>query len=1074
MRVQASFAGPRPAAPAEPPVVTAPPAEIATTPQAAEGERRQLTVMFCDLVGSTDLSQRLDAEDLQSVVRAYQEAAAKPIERYEGHIAQYLGDGLLVYFGYPQAHEDDAERAVRAGLEILTALETLNDSLEPEHGVRLAVRVGIHTGAVVIGAMGGGERSETLAFGDTTNIAARLEGIAESDAVVISDATLRLVPGMFLTKDLGTPALKGIAEPVRAYAVLQPSGMRSRLDVDPSKLTPLVGRDQEVRLLLDRWEHAQEGEGQVVLIAGEAGLGKSRLIQAFRERLAGTPHSWLECRCTPYTTGSPLQPTIELLEQGLGFKPGDEPEEKLDRLEGGVERSGGSLPEVVPLIASLLSIPLGDRYPALQLSPELQRKKTMEALVAWPIGIAEQQQLVMLYEDLHWSDPSTVELLSLALEQYARSHILTLLTFRPGFEPPWPARSHLTSVAVSRLSRRQTKNMIAGVTRDVPLPDEVAERIVERADGVPLFVEELTKMVLESGLVEERDGRYELVGSLTDLPIPATLQDSLMARLDRLDTGKEVAQLGATLGREFFYELLRSVSPLDDPALQAGLARLVDAELLYQRGAVPEATYTFKHAMIQDTAYQSLLKSVRRHFHTRIAQVLEEQFPERVLAEPAVIAHHYGQAGLAAQAIAHYGRAGERAVMQSANEEAIGHLRRALELVETLAESPARHQQEIELQMAIAAPLSAARGWANPECEGAVTRALELTSQIGDAPNLSRVLYGLATSYYIKGNLAASADLAKQALEAAERTNDVPPLLAAHQTVGIPLYWQGEFSRALRHFEQVLRLYDPAIHARDLGTNRGVTSRGYLAWCQIPLGHVDRALSNAQEGVAMAKRVEHPDSLAFALCWLTFVHWMRREAALTQESAEGTIALAERRGFPLYAGLGRALRGWARAHSGEGEQGVAEIQQALGELAQTGTAIGAPALLILFAESQWQVGRHDDALGALDVADARGREQGAHNLAAETLRLRGAILLDKDEGQAEEAEGIFLETIEIVRGQDAKWWELRAAANLARLWQRQGKKAEARDLLLPIYDWFTEGFDTPDLKEAKALLDELA
>ncbi|MCZ6714500.1 MAG: hypothetical protein O7B29_11195, partial [Deltaproteobacteria bacterium] len=531
------------------------------------------------------------------------------------------------------------------------------------------------------------------------------------------------------------------------------------------------------------------------------------------------------------------------------------------------------------------------------------------------------------------------------------------------------------------------------------------------------------------------------------------------------------------LGREFLYELLRSVSPLDDPALQAGLARLVDAELLYQRGALPEATYTFKHAMIQDTAYQSLLKSVRRQFHTRIAQVLEEQFPERVLAEPAVIAHHYGQAGLAAQAIAHYGRAGERAVMQSANEEAIGHLRRALELVETLAESPARHQQEIELQMAIAAPLSAARGWANPECEGAVTRALELTSQIGDVPNLSRVLYGLATTYYIKGDLAASADLAKQALEAAERTNDVPPLLAAHQTVGIPLYWQGEFSRALRHFEQVLRLYDPAMHgslAHEVGTNRGVTSRGYVAWCQIPLGHVDRALTSGQEGVAMAKRVEHPDSLAFALCWLTFVHWMRREPTLTQERAEEAIALAERLGFPMYEGLGRALRGWARSHTGEGEHGVAEIQQALGELAQTGTAIGAPALLILFAEGQWQVGRHDDALGALDVADARGREQGAHNLAAETLRLRGAILLDKDEGQAEEAEGIFLETIEITRGQDAKWWELRAAANLARLWQRQGKKAEARDLLLPIYDWFTEGFDTPDLKDAKALLDELA
>jgi class 3 adenylate cyclase/predicted ATPase len=1057
------------------------PAVEAPAAQADEGERRQLTVMFCDLVGSTALSEQLDPEDTRTLIRGYQEIAAAAIERFGGHLAKYIGDGIMAYFGYPQAHEDDAERSVRAGLEIRDRLPDLNERvasvLAATRERRISTRIGIHTGMVVAAEMGAGARRERLAIvGDTPNIAARLEGIAESDSVVISDATLRLVPGMFLMKDLGSPALKGIAEPVRAYAVLQSTGVRSRLDVDPSKLTPLVGRDQEVGLLLDRWEHAQEGEGQVVLIAGEAGLGKSRLIQAFRQRLAGTPHSWLECRCTPYTQGSPLQPAIELLEQGLGFKPGDDPAAKLDRLERGVERAGGSLPEVVPLIASLLSIPLGDRYSPLQLSPELQRKKTMEALVAWPIGLGEQQPLVMLYEDLHWSDPSTVELLGLAIEQHPKSHVLTILTFRPGFESPWPARSHLTNVAVNRLSGRQTRNMIGGMTRNVPLPDGVVDRIVERADGVPIFVEEVTKMVLESGLVEEREGRYELVGSVTELPIPATLQDSLMARIDRLETGKEVAQLGAALGREFLYELLRSVSPLDDPALQAGLARLVDAELLYQRGALPEATYTFKHAMIQDTAYQSLLKSARRQFHTRIAQVLEEQFPERALAEPAVIAHHCDQAGLAAEAIAHYGRAGERAAEQSANKEAIGYLKRALELVGTLPESDARHQQEIGLQMAIAAPLSAARGWGDPECEGAFTRARELASQIGDVPDLTLVLAGLASSLFTKGDLTASAEAAQQGLEASELSNSTLDLIFAHNAMGMPLYWQGEFSRALHHLEQVIRLYDPAVHASfayTTGSDRGVTSRAYAAWCHYELGYADRALASSQDAVALARQVEHPVSLAFALSWAAVQHWLRRELDRTQECADEAIVLGERLGFPLYVGLSRALRGLARALAGEGEGGVAEMQQALGALAQTGTGIGAPALLIMLAEGSWQIGRHDDALGALAFAFTRA-QTGQHFRDAALHRLKAEILLDQDEGQADEAEALLREAIEIAQRQEAKSWELRAATSLARLWQRQGKRAEARDLLQPVYDWFTEGFDTQDLKDAKALLEELA
>ncbi len=1040
---------------------------------AAEAERRQLTVMFCDLVGSTDLAERLDVEDLRSVVRAYQEAAASAIERYEGHIAQYLGDGLLVYFGYPQAHEDDAERAVRAGRELLTALVRLNDTLAPQHGIRLAARVGIHTGPVVVGEMGAGARSETLALGDTTNIAARLESVAEPDSLVISGATLRLVPGLFATQDLGTPVLKGISEPIRAHAVLRATGVRSRLDVDPSRLTPLVGREPELELLLGRWEQVQEGEGQAVLVSGEAGLGKSRLLQAFRERLAETPHGWLECRCSPYTQGSAFHPVLELVEQGLGFQEGDDPETRLTRLEDGVEAAGLRASDVVPLIAPLLSLPLPDRYPPLQFGPELQHKKTIEALVAWILGLAELQPLVMRVEDLHWCDSSTVELLGWLLEQSPRATVLTLLSFRPDFEPPWSLRSHLTPLAVKRLSREEAANLIAGVTGGVPLPDAVVERVVERADGVPLFVEELTKMVLESGLVEEREGRYELTGPLTALAIPVTLQDSLMARLDRLDAGKEVAQLGAAVGREFFYELLRSVALQEEPRLQAGLAQLVAAGLLYQRGALPRADFTFKHALIQDTAYQSLLKSVRKQFHARIAQVLEERFPERVESEPEVIARHYEEAGLVEQAIAQYERAGERAKRRSASEEAIGHLRRAIALLATLPETPARDQQELGLQLAIGAPLSAARSWSDPECEAAYERARELASRLGGAPELSLVLSGLAASFQVKGDLTTATELAKQALDAAGRSGDALDRVAAHAAAGYPLFWQGDFSRALRHFEDAVELHDPKEHASlayTLGIDQGVNSRVLGAACLWMLGHPDRAMTRIQEAVALARQVEHPLSLAQALAWTAILHLMRREPDRTRERADETIELAERLGFPLYVGTATGVRGWARG----GPDGVAEIQQGMAIVAQTGMGVGAPQFLALLGEATWRVRRHDDALGALGFGVAESQRMGQHYYDAELHRLRGEILLDQDKGEAQEAETLFRHALEVARSQEARSFELRAATSLARLLASRGRKDEAGAILAPVRDGFREGFDTQDLKDAKALLRELS
>jgi tetratricopeptide (TPR) repeat protein len=724
--------------------------------------------------------------------------------------------------------------------------------------------------------------------------------------------------------------------------------------------------------------------------------------------------------------------------------------------------------EAVPLFASLLSLRLPERYAPLEISPQLQRQRTLEALLGWLLALAEKQPLVLLVEDLHWIDPSSLEWLGLLIEQCPTASVLLLLTHRPDFEPPWPGRAHLHSITLDRLSRRHAKDLVVAASGEV-LPEQMVDRLATRSDGIPLFVEELAKGVVESG--------RDLTGSLSGLEIPETLQDSLMGRLDRLGEAKQVAQLGAVLGREFPYALLEAVAPMKEVALREGLGRLVEAELVYQRGLPPKATYSFKHALVQDTAYQSLLESQRQELHGRIADALEQRFPERVAREPDVMARHCDAAGRTAQAIGHYQRAGERASQASANEEAIGHLRRAIELLGTLPETRERDQQELGLQMAIAAPLSAARGWMHPECEEAFDRARALASQIGEVPERARVLAGLAASYSNRGDLATSSELASQALEAAERMGGAFDLLSAHMSAGSTLYYKGEFSRSLHHLEQVIGLYDFKEHAplaHTMGIDRGIVSRSFASFCQVFLGYSDRALATSQESVALARRVEHPASLALALGFAGQTHWLRREPSPAQERADEAIALAEELGFPLYLGMARATRGWARAMAQGGGEAVAEIQQALAELARMRTGgAGAPCLLAMFAEAFWKVGRHDDALGALGLGLARAQATGSHHFDAGLHRLRAEILLDQDGGALEEAESCVRRALQLAREQKAKYVELRAATTLARLLRDQGRHDEARALLQPVYDWFTEGFDTQDLKDARALLDEL-
>jgi class 3 adenylate cyclase len=746
-------------------------------PYTPDAERRHLTVLFCDLVDSTRFASQLDPEEWREVVRAYQEAGAKVIGRFEGHIAQYLGDGLLAYFGYPQAHEDDAQRAVRAGLGIVETLGQLNTRLERERGVRLAVRLGIHTGLVVVGNMGDEVRQEQLALGQTPNLAARLQGIAAPNTLVISEATLQLLGGFFVYQSLGTCQVKGFAQPIKVYQVMQESMARSRLEAAGStSLTPLVGREEELEVLLERWTQVKDGIGQVVLLSGEAGIGKSRLVQALKEHVASEPQAWLTpCQCLPYYQHSALYPMIELLQRvALRFEREESPSQKLSKLEGFLVQYGLPLAETVPLFAALLSLPLTGGYARLSLSAEQQKQKTLQAFITILLRIASQQPVLFVMEDLHWVDPSTLELLTLLVDQAPNACVLMLLTFRPDFISPWSDRLHLTQVPLYRLTPQQATEMAHQVARGKILPPEVVDQVVAKTDGVPLFVEELTKMVLESRLLREREDHYELTGPLPPLAIPATLHDSLMARLDRLATVKSMAQLGATLGREFPYALLQAVSLWDEETLRYGLQQLVQTEFLYQRGQPPQATYLFKHALIQETAYQSLLRSTRQLHHQRIAQVLEEQFPETVASEPELLAHHYTEAGLSESAVVYWQKAGQRAVERSAHVEAMSHLTKGLDVLKTLPDNLERAQQELVLLTTLGPALIATRSYAAPEVSQVYTRARELCQQVGETPQLFSVLWGLARFYLVRAEPQTARELGEQLFSLAQRGQDPP------------------------------------------------------------------------------------------------------------------------------------------------------------------------------------------------------------------------------------------------------------------------------------------------------------
>ena len=1040
-------------------------------------ERRQVTVMFADLVGSTALSTGMDPEDLREVISAYQKCVAETVRHFGGFVARYLGDGVLVYFGYPHAHEDDAERAVRAGLELITAVAGLKTCAAQQ------VRVGIATGLVVVGHLiPSGESEERGIIGETPNLAARLQSIAEPNMVVIAESTRRLLGSFFQLDDLGTRSLKGIGGPVRAWAALRASSVEGRFEaLHATDLTVLVGREEESELLLRCWSKAKTGEGQVVLLTGEAGIGKSRLAVALVERLAGEPHTRLRYFCSPQHTNSALYPIIGQIEHAAGLAHDDTPQAKLDKLNAVLEQTSTSI-EDAALFAQMLSLPNDGRYPLLDLTPQQRRQRTLEALTAQAAKLATQRPVLMIFEDAHWIDPTSLELLSRTVDQIKTVPALLIVTFRPEFQAPWVENSHVTSVTLNRLGKNEVAALIAGLVGNKELPADVMAEILERTDGIPLFVEEMTKAVLEAeGEVEAR--RTVAAIPSPALRVPASLHASLMARLDRLGPAKELAQIGATIGREVSHPLLAAVVRKPEAELQTALDRLIGAGLLLRQGSAPYETYFFKHALVRDAAYSTLLREQRRALHGRIAETLESQFPEVSEKQPELLARHCTEAGQIEKAAALWGKAGLRSAERSALVEAAEQLRRALDQIATLAPTSALRREEIKLQVALITPLLHVSGYAAPETRAAVERArllIEQAEALGEPPEdpvlLFSVLYGFWVANLVAFNGDVMRELAVQFLALADKQRATGPLMMAHRIMGLSLLHTGDIVDGRGHLDRAITLYDPAEH-RPLATRFGQdVGAATLCWKSLAfwlLGYPQAALADTEHALMVAREIGHSATLMYVLNFSAWTHIHCGNYATTNPLVDEFSALKDQTGSVFWGAWGMMQRGCLLALTGKASDAVQTITCGVTAMRSTGTTMWMPFWLSYLARANAEIGQPDDARRCIGEAMAAVETAKERWCEAEVNRIAGEIALLSPEPDVAKAEAYFERALAVAREQQAKSWELRAAMSMARLWRDQGNRDEARDLLAPVYGWFTEGFDTLDLKEAKALLDAL-
>ena len=1023
---------------------------------------------------------RMDPEDLREVIAAYQKCVAETVQRFGGFVAKYMGDGVLVYFGFPMAHEDDAERAVRAGLELVAAVSSLKTH------VPLQTRVGIATGLVVVGDLiGSGASQEQAIVGETPNLAARLQGIAEPNSVVIAESTRKLVGSLFELEDLGPKEVKGIAGSVRAWAALRPASIESRFEAfHATGLTELVGRDEELELLLRRWSKAKTGEGQVVLLSGEPGIGKSRLTAALLERLAGEPHTRPRYFCSPQHTDSALYPIITQMERAAGFAHEDTPQQRLDKLDALLVQTF-TPQQHAALFAEMLSITNDGRYPTLELAPQQRRQKTLEALAAQLEALSRSNPVLMIFEDAHWTDPTSLEVLGRTVDRLKTLGVLLVVTYRPEFDPPWIGRPYVTALNLNRLGEREIAAMIERVAGNKSLSQSIRQDIIERTDGIPLFVEEMTKAVLEA----QGEGAAE--STITTIPspsigVPASLHASLMARLDRLGPAKEVAQIGAAVGREFSYALLQAVVRKPEAELRLALDRLLAAGLLFRQGVPPHATYLFKHALVQDAAYGTLLRESRRSLHARIAETLESHFTEIVENQPELLARHYTEAGLPDRAAHFWDEAAMRSLERSALVEAAEHLKRGLAQIAVLPGSPALRREEIKLQVALISPLIHIKGFASPETKAAVERAnllIEKAEAMGEPPEdpllLFSVLYGSWTANAVafsNGDLVR--DLAAQCLTLAERRGMPVPLMIGHRLMGTSLLYVGDFAQGRAHLDRAIALYSPAEHrvfATRFGHDVRAAALSFRSWALWLLGYPQLAFDDANLSLKDARELGQAAALMFSLAITPMINILRGEYVAANLLADELAGVAEEKGAVLFEALGIIYRGCVSALNGQAAEAVRILPSGLDASQSTGAAWLIPSFLSYLAWAYSETNQFDDAQRYIAQAFTTLQTTKETWFEAEATRIAGEIALKSRERDASKAEAYFERALAIARQQQAKSWELRAAMSMARLWRdHQGKPQQARELLAPVYGWFTEGFDTLDLKEAKALLDELA
>ncbi|HEX3147919.1 MAG TPA: protein kinase [Gemmataceae bacterium] len=1035
--------------------------------RALESERRQVTILVCGCeLFESEAYLGLETEDQAHVLRVFQQACDRAIRHFNGTIVQCTEQGLLACFGYPVAYEDAARRSARAGLMLLDEVKSLAGSLRLTHNLEATAWVGLHTGPAIVEA----KEDVVSLVGDARNVAVRLKEAATPGHVICTEATHRLFKGRFQCADLGHRKVKGVAQPVRLFRVEKIAVAGSLLEAAPAELSPLIGRDHEISLLKDRWEQAQEGMGQVVLLVGEPGLGKSRLVHTLKAHVLGqmvegeVDAPVIEWRCSPHYQNTGLHPAIDFHERALGFRPEEPPQDRFDRLLRRVEQYGLARPEVVPLWASLLSLPTPERFPPLSLSPARHREETFRLMLEWLHVRASRGPILFVVEDLHWVDASTLEFLGLILAEFLHDQILILLTFRPEFKPPWTSVDHQTTLSLNRLTKRQVGDLMRKQAKGT-LTDAAIEQVYDRAGGVPLFVEEFTKMVQELTATGP---------ALLGHEIPSTLQDLVMARLDRMEGGRELAQLAAVLGREFSHELLATVATVDEPTLQAELAKLSHAEILYAKGRPPRCTYIFKHALLEDALYNALVKGKRQHFHRQIGDVLEAKFPQTAETEPELLGHHFTEAGLTEKAIGYWLKAAQRSRERSALSEAIGHLARGRALLETLAESRERDVLELQLLTALGPTYIAARGYAAPEVGPVLVRARELCQRIGDQKLQFGIMLGMWEWHIVRGDLRVCVDQAADGMALAESANDSGMLMEALFMPGVTMFYRGEFAGARACFDKALSNYDDAERTKFwtvyTGHNASVTHRCYLALALWQLGYPDQALQTAREMQELARTIGHAFTLGHALDFAAVLYHNCRLGAEAQAAGEEEIALGAEQGFPLWQALGTLHKGAGLYLQGRCDDALPLLLKGVSAFRATGAGIRIPRYLGVLADAYTQLGQFEDARKALEEGLAVAEKNDDRTHEAELVRLNGELLLAESTDQTADAEVCFRQAIEIARRQQSRAWELRATMSLGRLLQRQGRTEEARSALASVYGTYTEGFSTPDLVEARALL----